>query len=374
MTANRRILVWILSAFVGGVLVVAMGGMLWPFYISVAIAFVLDPLCDLLERLRIPRTPAVLMVMAGFALVLSGVLILLLPIAFQQAVDLIDRVPGYVEVVTTRLQTWAATVERQTGMDLVEEIRGALGDNQQVLGWVGGSVRGLLSSGLLLSQRIIEIGIIIVVVFFLLRDFDRIIARIKDWLPVEYATTIRELSQEAYDTLRGFIRGQGLVCLILGTFYAVGLTAIGLPFGILVGLAIGLISFIPYVGATMGLITSLSLAVLEFESWLRIGGVAAIFFVGQVVEGNVLIPVLVGERVRLHPVWVILGLYVGGALFGFMGVLLAVPMTAVLGVFARFTLRQYLDSPLHRTKDSQSPEAGADRRDDAAGRGTDQAR
>jgi predicted PurR-regulated permease PerM len=347
---------------------------LWPFYVSVAFAFVLDPLCDLLERLRLPRTLAVLLVMAGFALLLSGVFILLLPIAFQQAIELIDRLPRYVEVATARLQTWAARIEQQTGMDLVEEIRSALGEDERLLGWAGESIRGLLSSGLVLSQRIIEIGIIIVVVFFLLRDFDRIVARIKDWLPVEYAATIRGLSQEAYDTLRGFIRGQGLVCLILGTFYAAGLTAIGLPFGILVGLAIGLISFIPYVGATIGLITSLSLAVLEFDSWLRIGGVAAIFFVGQLVEGNVLIPVLVGDRVRLHPVWVIVGLYVGGAMFGFIGVLLAVPITAVLGVFARFALDQYLESPLHRLDGPQTAGAGDDRRGEAAAGGADRAR
>jgi predicted PurR-regulated permease PerM len=357
VTATRRTLAWLAGAVVLIALVTAAGDALRPFYLSIAIAFLLDPLCDRLERLRLPRTLAVLAVMAVFALLAAGALLLLVPILVQQAVDLAANLPAYARIALEHIRGWAAAIEERTDLRILDEIRAALGPGERVLGWVNESVRGILSSGLTLGRWLIDLGIVVVVVFFLLRDFDRILARIDEWLPAEHAATLRALAGQAYDTLRGFVRGQGLVCLILGTFYAVGLSAIGLQAGLLVGFAIGLISFIPYAGATIGLVTAVGLALIEFDSWLRIGGVAAIFFVGQAIEGNFLVPVLVGERVRLHPVWVILGLYVGGVLFGFLGVLLAVPATAVLGVFARHGLQRYRESALYR---GGAPEAPAE--------------
>ena len=187
-----------------------------------------------------------------------------------------------------------------------------------------------------------------VVAFYLLRDWDRLIARIDTWLPRDHAETIRERVREVDRTLAGFLRGQGTVCLILGLFYAIALSIAGLDFGLVVGLVAGLLSFIPYVGAIIGLVLSVGLALLQFDDWLRVAIVAGIFFVGQAVEGNFLTPKLVGESVGLHPVWIIFGLLAGGALFGFVGVLLAVPAAAVIGVGVRFALDRYLQSPYYR--------------------------
>ncbi|MFQ6017021.1 MAG: AI-2E family transporter, partial [Kiloniellaceae bacterium] len=183
-----------------------------------------------------------------------------------------------------------------------------------------------------------------VVAFYLLRDWDRIVGKVDGWLPRAHAGTIREQALEVDRRLAGFLRGQGTVCLLLGVFYALALSLAGLDFGLVVGLIAGLLSFIPYVGAIVGLLASVGLAVVQFDDWVRIAIVAGIFFAGQAVEGNYLTPKLVGGRVGLHPVWVIFGLLAGGALFGFVGVLLAVPAAAVIGVAVRFALDRYMAS------------------------------
>jgi predicted PurR-regulated permease PerM len=205
----------------------------------------------------------------------------------------------------------------------------------------------VISGGVAIANLISLLVITPVVAFYLLRDWDRIVARVDTWLPRGHAGAIREQAREIDRTLAGFLRGQGTVCLILGVFYAIGLTLAGLDFGLVVGLVAGLLSFIPYVGAIVGLVLSVGLALVQFDDWLRIAVVAGIFFVGQAVEGNFLTPKLVGESVGLHPVWIIFGLLAGGALFGFVGVLLAVPAAAVIGVGVRFALGRYMQSPYY---------------------------
>lgn len=348
MDKRRRTLIWtgVGAAFVA--LLYALGPALAPFYISLALAVVLVPLCDRLEGWRLPRSLAVIVVMVAFALALLAAILVLVPILIQQAADLMSSLPHFAERLMGYLQHLSALVRQRYDVDLINELETAMGGGNRLVGWFSGLAGRLLSSGMTLTTGLLTAGIVIVVVFFLLRDFPKIVERVNGWLPADYAPRIRDMADQAYDTLAGFIRGQSLVCLILGTFYAASLTLIGLDFGLLVGFCIGLISFIPYAGATIGLITAMGLALMQFDDWLRIGGVAAIFFVGQAVEGNFLVPVLVGDRVRLHPVWVILGLYVGGSLFGFFGVLLAVPITALIGVAVRFGFKAYLDSDLRR--------------------------
>ncbi len=348
MDKRQRTLLWLAAGAVLVGVLYALGPALAPFYVSVALAFVLVPLCDRLEGWHLPRTVAVLVVMIVFALALVAAVLILVPILVQQAADLLSSVPDFAQKLMGYLKEVSAVVEHRFGVDIVNRIEGAIGGSERLINWFTGMVGGLLTSGMTITSALLQAGIAIVVVFFLLRDFPKIVDDVNDWLPADYAPTIRAMAAQAYDTLAGFIRGQSLVCLILGTFYALSLTLIGLNFGLLVGFCIGLISFIPYAGATLGLITAMGLALMQFDSWLMIAGVAAIFFVGQAVEGNFLVPVLVGDRVRLHPVWVILGLYLGGALFGFFGVLLAVPITALVGVMARFALGAYLDSDLRR--------------------------
>jgi predicted PurR-regulated permease PerM len=182
----------------------------------------------------------------------------------------------------------------------------------------------------------------------MLNDWDRMVAKVDSWLPRHHVETIRDLARQMNEAMAGFIRGQGTVCLVLGLFYAVGLSLAGLNFGLLIGLGAGLLSFIPFVGTIVGGVTAVGMALIQFwPDWVSIAIVLAIFVAGQFVEGNFLSPKLVGDRVGLHPVWLMFALFAFGYLFGFVGLLLAVPLAASAGVLIRFALRQYLKSPLY---------------------------
>ena len=186
------------------------------------------------------------------------------------------------------------------------------------------------------------------VAFYLLVDWHRMISEVDRWLPRRHAATIRQLAAEINTAVAGFMRGQVLVCLILGTFYAVGLTAVGLKFGLVIGLGAGLLSFIPYVGTISGFVTAMGVALFQFwPDWTWILATLAVFLLGQLLEGNVLQPKLIGRLVGLHPVWLMFALLAFGTLFGFVGLLLAVPLAASLGVLARFALARYMASPLY---------------------------
>jgi predicted PurR-regulated permease PerM len=216
------------------------------------------------------------------------------------------------------------------------------------LSWLGGLLVGLVSSGVALINLLSLLFITPLVAFYLLRDWPKITARIDHWLPKAEAKTVRAQLREIDRTLAGFARGQALVCLALAIFYAVTLTAAGLDFGVLVGLFAGLASFIPFLGAFGGGLLSIGLALIQFPTWSQVFVIAVIFVAGQIIEGYVLTPKLVGDRVGLHPVWIIFALMVGGALFGFLGLLLAVPAAAAAGVLVRFAIERYLASPFYR--------------------------
>jgi predicted PurR-regulated permease PerM len=187
-----------------------------------------------------------------------------------------------------------------------------------------------------------------VVAFYLICDWDRLVAAVDGSIPLSQRETVRGLAREINATISAYVRGQTAVCLILGSYYAIGLTLTGLSFGLLIGIISGLISFIPYVGSMTGLVLSLGVAAAQFfPDWTRILLVLGVFLVGQFLEGNVLAPKLVGKSVGLHPVWLMFALLAFGYLFGFVGLLLAVPLAAAVGVLVRFALRRYLASPLY---------------------------
>jgi len=214
----------------------------------------------------------------------------------------------------------------------------------------GGEIlNGLLTSAMGVINLLVLFVVVPVVAVYLLVDWDRMVARIDELLPREHAPTIRQLAREVDRTLASFVRGQGLVCLILGTYYAVALALVGLNFGLVVGAIAGLVTFIPYVGALVGGVLAIGLALFQFwGEWVWIGAVAGIFVAGQMIEGNILTPRLVGSSVGLHPVWLLFALAVFGALFGFVGMLVAVPIAAMLGVFARFGISRYQKSALYQ--------------------------
>jgi predicted PurR-regulated permease PerM len=218
----------------------------------------------------------------------------------------------------------------------------------EAVNWTARVVRGVLSGGLALFDVLSVVLITPIVAFYLLRDWDKLTAAVESWLPREHRQVILGQVREVDRTLAGFVRGQASVCLALGVFYALALTAVGLNFGLVVGLAAGFLSFVPFVGSLVGFASSVGIAMFQYDDWLMVGVVAGIFIFGQAVEGNVLTPKLVGDRVGLHPVWVMFALLAGGSLFGFLGVLLAVPVAAVIGVLVRFLLGQYLASRYYR--------------------------
>lgn len=320
-------------------------GVLLPFAAAAVIAYLLDPSVDWVESKGGGRTFGTLLVLGLFFFLLIMIFLLLAPLLQAQIKQLIDTLPDY----TTRLQeTVTPMIDRflaSLSEEQLERLRNAAGNYAgDLVSWVGYVFSSILSHGLALFDILSLMFITPIVAFYMLRDWDAIVDRLDRWLPRAHAATIREQARQVDLTLHGFIRGQASVCLILGVFYAVSMTLVGLDFALIIGLLSGILSFIPYVGSLVGFVTSTGLAAVQFGDVFMIGLVAAIFLFGQAVEGNFLQPKLVGDSVNLHPVWVMFALLAAGNLFGFLGVLIAVPAAAVLGVLTRFALSVYLKS------------------------------
>ena len=321
-----------------------LGDVILPFVLGGALAYCLDPIADRLEKMGLSRILATIVITLVALLVFTILILLVVPTLIQQAGALIRSAPD----IFNNLQTFLAerfpsimvedSTIRQQLLKIGEAIesRGA-----ELLNTVVTSAAGLVNV-------LILVVIVPVVTFYLLLDWDNMTARIDDLLPRDHAPVIRDLASQIDKTLASFIRGQGTVCLILGTYYAVALMVIGLNFGLVVGFIAGLISFIPYVGAIVGGGLALGLGIFQFwGEWHMLAAVAAVFFSGQMVEGNILTPNLVGSSVGLHPVWLIFALSVFGTLFGFVGMLVAVPVAAMIGVLIRFVIGQYKDGRLY---------------------------
>jgi predicted PurR-regulated permease PerM len=348
MNVERQIRFWLIGLAIMLLALYLLRGVLLPFVAGMAVAYLLDPICDRLEKWGLSRTLATTVLTILFLLLVAVALMLLVPMIVGQLANLVERTPGFAKALREQIASLLAVVESRVDPALMERIQGAFADSaNRLFTWVTDMVAGVLSGGAAVANTLSLIVITPVVTFYLLRDWDRLAMTVDSWLPRAQAPVIRELAGEVDKTLAGFLRGQGTVCLLLGVFYAIALSVAGLEFGLIIGLIAGLLSFIPYVGSVIGLLLSVGLAFLQFDDWVRVAAVAAIFFVGQVLEGNFLTPRLVGGRVGLHPVWVIFAILAGGTLFGFVGVLLAVPVAAVVGVGTRFALNRYLDSPYY---------------------------
>ena len=348
MSGERRLGLWLLLLVVAGVLVYLLRGALFPFVAGLAVGYLLDPLADRLESLKCPRGVAAAVILGAFFVAVVAILVVLAPILQAQVAGLVGRIPDYVDSLRGLAEPIIAQFKGQLTDAQMQQLREAAGGYAgDVVGWLGGLLGGLFSGGVAVLNVVSLIVIMPVVAFYLLRDWDRIVAALDALLPREAAGTLRQQLREIDTRLSGFVRGQALVCLALGTWYAVGLSLVALDFGLLVGLGAGLISFIPYFGTAVGLGVGLGIAFAQFGEWLPIALVAAVFITGQVLEGFVLTPNLVGERVGLHPVWVLFALMAGGGLLGFTGVVLAVPAAAAIGVLVRFAVERYLQSPLY---------------------------
>ncbi|CUH41104.1 pheromone autoinducer 2 transporter [Jannaschia seosinensis] len=354
LAARQQVTYWGVAAALFLVVLWYLGHVLLPFLVGGAIAYILDPLADRLERIGMPRVAATAIItILGVALLLLAIGFLI-PMLVKQINALVAAAPDYF----FSLRSWlvvrfpAAVGEGgivQTGLaDLGEAIRAR-----------GGSLaQGLVAGVFGVVNALVFIVVVPVVAFYMLLGWDRMVARIDDLLPRDHADTIRRLASEIDTTLASFVRGQLTVCLILGTFYSVGLMLVGLQFGLVVGAVAGLITFIPYVGALVGGTLAIGLSLFQFwgsgiesTDWTSIALVAAIFAAGQFLEGNVLTPKLVGDSVGLHPVWLLFALSAFGTIYGFLGMLVAVPVAAALGVVARFLVAEYKASLLYKGTD-----------------------
>ena len=346
MSLRARATVWVVLFVVFLIALAMLRDILFPFVAGLAIAYFLDPVCDRLERAGMSRTWATITVTLAFFVVFVLALALLAPLLYAQVVQFLDNLPRYAAAIEEHaaplIETLRGYIESgEAKLKVRQFLQANLGDVARiVLRFLGNLV-----SGLELTFNLVSLFVITpVVAFYLLRDWDLIIAKVDGWLPRDSAATIREQVRLIDEMLAAFIRGQGTVCLLLGAFYGIGLTLVGLDFGLVLGLVTGLISFVPYFGMLVGFVIGIALALAQFDSYLPVAMVAGVFIVGQVIESNFITPKLVGDRVNLHAVWIIFALLAGGALFGFVGVLLAVPVAAVIGVLVRFALTQYQQS------------------------------
>lgn len=362
MSLRARALAWVGIFAVFLIAVSLLRQILFPFVAGFAIAYFLDPVCDRLERMGMSRTWATVAVTVTFFVLSILALALLAPLLYAQVVQFIDNLPRYATAIEGKaaplLEALRGYLESgEATLKVRQFLQANMGDVARIaLRFLGG-----LATGLQLTFNLISLFVITPVVsFYLLRDWDLIIAKIDSWLPRDSADMIREQAGLIDETLSAFVRGQGTVCLLLGAFYGIGLTLVGLDFGLVLGLATGLISFVPYFGMLVGFVVGIALALAQFDSVLPVAMVAAVFIVGQVIEGNFVTPKLVGGRVNLHAVWIIFALLAGGALFGFVGILLAIPAAAVIGVLVRFGLARYKESRMFLGGSGGAPAAESD--------------
>ncbi|QOW25271.1 AI-2E family transporter [Lysobacter sp. H23M47] len=331
-------LVWLLSP------------VLSPFVLGALLGWLGDPLVDRLERAGRSRNTAVLLVFTAMTLFVVLGLVLLVPLIQEQIMTLIDSIPGYQHWIISTAMPW---VEMRTGMEitgwldlnhLIELIR----SNWESAGGFASNLLGYMSrSSFALIALAANIALLPVVTFFALRDWDLLVARVASLIPRDHLQTVTRLVTQSSDVLSGFLRGQFLVMLALGVIYAVGLWGVGLDLGILIGIIGGILTFVPYVGPATVLVLGCIAAVVQYGDWQHFLAVLVVFGVGQLVESYWLTPKLVGDRIGLHPVAVIFAVLAGGQLFGFLGMLIALPCAAVVNVLLRYAEERYTHSRLY---------------------------
>jgi len=346
---RRQLRFWLVATVFFAGFIYLFSDILLPFVAGMVLAYFLDPVADWLQRRGVSRFMATILILVAFVVIFALSLIILIPVLVTQLADFIGRLPAYLgqlQALITQIDPhW---LEQRFGIN-PNNLRNALSSLlTQSAGFVTAVMQSIWESGVALFNIAGLFVVTPVVAFYMLLDWDRMVAKVDGWVPRDHVETVRDIAADINMATAGFVRGQGTLCLVLGIMYAVGLTAVGLNFGILIGLFAGLISFIPYVGSLVGLVLAVGVAIVQFwPEYTWIAAVAVVFFVGQFIEGNILQPRLVGKSVGLHPVWLMFALFAFGALFGFVGLLIAVPAAAAVGVLVRFAIGRYLQSPLY---------------------------
>jgi predicted PurR-regulated permease PerM len=301
------------------------------------------------QRLGVNRAIAAVAVVVVVIIALVTIVIVVAPVLGEQIAGFIDRMPHYADRVRVLImetsQGWVGTLIGERLPDAQKQLSGVAAS---AAGWIAGFLGSLWTGGRALISLLSLLVIAPIVAFYMLLDWERMLATVDSWIPREHRDTVRGLAREMDGAISGFVRGQALVCLILGTFYSVALIAIGLNFGLLIGMTAAVLGFAPYIGTMTGFLLATGVAVAQFwPEWSMVLMAAGIFVIGQAIEGNLLQPLLVGKQIGLHPVWLMFSLFAFGYLLGFVGLLIAVPVAAAIGVLLRFLIRQYLASPYY---------------------------
>jgi len=359
MILRNQVLVWV-GFFVVVILALWLfRGILLPFVVGAALAYLLNPLVNQLQRWHFTRGWATAVVLLCVVAIILGLFFMLVPIVLQQVAGLVQRLPGYAADLQELARRWAPELNEWLGPQRAAQVEATVNDLMGRAVGLAGVVTGeIVSSGMTVISAIGFAVFTPVVAFYLLLDWEGMIRGLESLLPRDHKEEINGILAEIDRSMAGVLRGQGGVVLILAAFYATALTLVGLNFGLAIGLIGGLLSFIPFVGFALGFVLSMGIAIVQFwPDWWFIVLVFGIYMIGQFIEGNVLYPKLVGSSININPVWLMFALLAFGALFGFVGLLLAVPLAAIVAVLIRFGVRKYKESPLYR---GQSGETGGD--------------
>lgn len=343
MKFKDKLILWLIGLFVLCFFIYSIRSILLPFIVAIIAAYFLDPAADKIQKLGFSRLVATAIITILFFTVLITSLALLAPVIYDQIITFLSTVPDYISHLNatikpafTRIMTKIDPGALEKAKDSINEVSG------YAFKFVATLAGNLWNSGMAMLNLISLIFITPVVTFYMLRDWDKMVSKVNSWLPPKHAKIIRKEARAINNVLSGYIRGQTHVCIIMGILYAILLTFAGLEFSLFIGLANGILLFIPYVGALFGFSVGILVAFFQFGYSIQLAIIAGIFLAGQVLESIFITPNLVGNEVGLHPVWVMFGLLAGGVALGFIGVLLAVPVAAVIGVLTRFLLGEYL--------------------------------
>jgi len=349
ITDRERALFWIITFVLFCLFIHSVHSVLLPFVVGIMVAYFLNPSVDRLERFGLPRGLVTALIILVFFSVLILIGFFLVPLLYNQALEFFRKLPDYYEKIRSALPMLAEEYLPFLDSRQLPNLAHLSKDSSDYVLKFGTTILGSLwLSGMLVLDLLALLVITPIVAFYLLRDWHQIVLKLNNLLPASYAKDVRSQFKEIDKTLSGFIRGQLNVCIIMAVFYATALSLLRLDFGLIIGIACGLLIFIPFVGVLFGAAVAFILALLQFDSLPPFIILGLIFLAGQSLEAYFLTPKLVGKKVGLHPVWVIFGMLCGGALLGVTGIILSVPLTAIIGVLTRFFLARYRESDLYK--------------------------
>ena len=346
---GRQLFFWGAAFALFIAIILALGDVLLPFVLGLILAYFLDPLASLLEKQGMSRLLATIFIAIIFGLLGTLFILVIGPLLFTQLRELASQMPVYInqlrEIIVNGSEAWFGKIFPGSELGAEQAVQDMAKESAKHL---TGLLTSVWTSGKALFGFLSLILITPVVTFFLLKDWDHLLDKIDSWLPRDHAPIIRLLVKRINRSISGFIRGQVTISLFVGIFYSVALSLLGLKYGLLIGLTAGILNIVPFLGSLAGFIISGTMAVVQYwPHWQPILYVLGIFAFGQLVDTNFLTPKIIGDKIKLHPVWLIFALIVSGYLFGVLGMLIAIPLAAAIGVLVRYGLERYLDSTLY---------------------------